>query len=528
MVWLAAVVAVACQGPAPVPASATVPTPPSTETVRLFAQASVLVIGDPGDIRTITSIRVEPSKLVADVGATVSLSALVLDGSGRPLDDATLVWSVSDPRAGRIDDDGLFTTGADPGEFRDAVTVIAVRNSAQGIQSLSMSIDVTVVGDPVVRRLDSITVFPELTTLTTDQVYRMRAAAFDENGLLIPAVNLVWSVDVPVLGRVSQLGYLTVLGPEGTYENAVTVTAVWEGETLTRTIDVSIVALAGSDEFLAVHALPETFRLQAGDQLQLTAVALDARGEVEQAAQIRWSMVNPAAGSIEGDGLFTAGSAASVFTEAIRVEAVLPGESGILRAENFVNVVVVGREPVRPLAAIRVVPNEATAPAGFSLVMIAQGFDEAGAPAVGTMFTWEVVDPAVGEIDEAGSLVLTRTPGFYARALKVTAVQNPDGGSEHDGVTITRLVDVTVTGRLTLVTIEPDTADVVPGRTIHFAVSAEDELGNPLTGLAVLWSVTDPSAGTIDTFGNFTASGSVGIYEDSIVAEVIQTLTLPD
>jgi hypothetical protein len=405
------------------------------------------------------------------------------------------------------------------------VTVTAVRNSVEGIQSVASSVDVTVVGDAAHSKLASISVFPGQTTVSKNEVYRMRAAAFDEDGQVIPQVNLLWSVDVPALGRINQLGYLTVLGEEGVYGQSVTVTAIWEGETLSKTVDVSVTVLAGSDDFLAVQALPETFRLHPGDQLQLAAVALDALGQIVRTAQIQWSVVDPSAGSVDGDGLFTAAKDIGVFTEAVRVEAVSLGATGeVLRAEDYASVVVLGEEIIQPLAAIRVVPGTLIAPSGSRLVMIVQGIDEAGLPAPDTTYAWEALDSLVGEINPAGSLELTGEPGIYTKALKVTAVQ----GVGDEQTVLTRLVDVVITGRLNSVTIEPALATVVPGRTIHFAVSSQDRQGNYLPGLTVLWRVTDPSAGTIDAFGNFTAGDNVGLYENSITAEVVQSFFLPN
>lgn len=517
-------VTVACIGPDPVPA-ASVPIPVQTETIRLLAKASVLVTGEPGDVRTIETIQVEPSQVVLDVGAATSLTATAYDGAGGRFDDVQLIWSVTDPRVGNVNGIGQLIAGPIPGTYRDAVTVTAVRNSARGIQSIASSVDVTVVGDPIRRKLASVSVFPGQTTVSKNEVYRMRAAAFDEDGQLIPQVNLLWSVDVPALGRINQLGYLTVLGDEGTYQRSVTVTAIWEGETITKTVDVSVTDLAGSDDFLTVQALPETFRLHSGDQLQLTAVALDALGQIVRTAQIRWSVVDPEAGSIDGDGLFTAAESTGIYTEAVSVEAVSLDESGeVLRAVDFATVVVLDEDVIRPLAAIKVVPGTLVAPTGSRLVMIVQGIDESGLPAPDTIFVLEALDSLVGEINDAGSLKLTGEPGIYTRALKVTAMQ----GVGDESITLTRLIDVIITGRLSTVIIEPDLATVVPGRTIHFAVSSRDQQGNDLTGLTVLWRVTDPSAGTIDPFGNFTAGGAEGLYENSIVAEVIQSLPLPD
>jgi len=156
--------------------------------------------------------------------------------------------------------------------------------------------------------------------------------------------------------------------------------------------------------------------------------------------------------------------------------------------------------------------------------MIVQGIDEAGLPAPDTSYAWEALDSLVGEINPAGSLQLTGGPGIYTKALKVTAVQ----GAGDEQTTLTRLVDVVITGRLNSVTIEPALATVVPGRTIHFAVSSQDRQGNSLPGLTVLWRLSDPSAGTIDAFGNFTAGNDAGLYENSIIAEVVQSFLLPD
>ena len=498
--------------------------PPGTRTITKHISASVLITSDPRRAsEEIANIRVSPSSVVLDPGESAALVAQGFAADGRPLDGVDFVWSVADPRAGTLNKDGVVTVGLTPGVFRDAITVTGVQNTTQGIRYASSQVPVTVVGERLAPKIATLAILPDNPSVLSRQIYRFRAAAFDENGLVIPGVGFVWEVNDPRLGRVNEIGYLTVEGEPGDFEGAVTVTAIWEGVKTSETTDVTILRTPKEDDFLKLQILPQRFLLDPGDRLKLRAVALNGLGEMVAGTQLRWSVADPRAGTVDGIGMFVAGDTPGVYTEAIRVQAVVPGERGIARAEDFASVVVRTVDVSRRLASVRVLPRAVVVAPGGSVLIMAHGIDEFGLLADEVQVNWELAEPGVGRINTHGAFTAASVPGIYKDVLKVTVEQRQDD----QVISRSKTIDVSVTGAVTLLEVHPTLATISPGRTVHFSLSGWDENGLELSGLLVRWTVSSEEVGSMDAFGNFTAGDRPGMYPDAIEAEVIQTLPNP-
>ena len=340
---------------------------------------------------------------------------------------------------------------------------------------------------------------------------------------MLPGVSFAWQVNDPDLGRVNDIGYLTVVGEARTFKDAITVTGVWEGVTVSKTSDVLVMRTPKEDDFLEVQVLPQRVHLEPGDQLQLRAVTLNGLGEVVTGTELRWSLTDPRAGVIDGTGHLVAGDTPGIYAEAVRVEGVFPGEQGFVLAVDFASVVVRKSPTSRRLEAIRVLPESVTVAPGARGLLTVQGVDEFGKSATNLMTSWEATGSDVGKIDEHGSFEATGSPGKYPDALRVTVEQELDG----QVITKTASVDVVITGTLTEVEMQPRLATISPGRTVHFRVAGRDQNGVPLTGLVVLWSLAGETLGRIDAFGNFTAGEELGMFPDAIRAKVLQTIAKP-
>ena len=489
--------------------------------VRQVVTASVLITDEAVDAPTMETITVLPQTIVLDRGDSQQMSAQVYSPDGTMIGEAELIWSMVDPRAGVVSKDGWLVAGTSPGEFADAVSVTAIQNTPEGVRHLAGYASLTVVGDLDFLTLDTITILPPNPTLLPEQIYRMRAVGFDEDGALIPDVNFVWQVHVPELGRINELGYLTILkGTQGKYLEAVSVTGIWEGRRLNAITDISIIQAPEADDFLRVHALPQRFQLDPGDRLQLRAVALNGLGELVAGTQIRWSMVTPEAGVVDGSGLFVAGREPGIYTEAVRVEAVVPGERGFVQAEDYATLVIRREKEARPLTRLSVEPRRILiAPDGRS-TLFTRELDESGQVAQNVDISWEVVDEGAGEISQLGAFVAGETPGTYPDSIKVTATQETNGNV----VSKASSVNVVITGQLTSASINPAVAVIAPRQRLHFSLVGRDENGVELPGLVVIWSVEDDSIGSIDPFGNFLSGANPGLYENIVTAEVIHKL----
>lgn len=488
----------------------------ASRTVTKIANASILITSDLTEQPEISRVEVAPSSIVLDRGESIALEARAFGPEGQLLTDVEFVWTVVDPRAGNIGNNGEFQAGPAPGVYNHSVSVTGVQNSIKGLKYASATAPVTIVGETVPSKLETVAILPGEPTVSSGQIFRLWAVGFDQDGLVIPGVDLSWKVNDPFLGRVSNTGYLTVEADDGRFSEAVTVSASWDGAEVSATTDIVVLSTKDADDFINVQVLPRRFFMAPGDQLRLRAFALNGLGELMAGTQLRWSMAKPTAGIVDGNGMFIGGDTPGVYTEAVRVEAIVPGEQGFIRAEDFASVVIRSELSSRQLEAVRVLPGSITVGPGGRTLLLAQPVDLYGEPAEDVKITWAATSDTVGAIDEFGSYTASDTPGTYADALIVTAEQTVGG----ETLTKTASVDVIITGTLTELEVRPTLATISPRRTIHFSLTGRDENGVSLTGLVALWSVTDDSIGTVDAFGNFTAGPTPGFYQDAIRVEV--------
>ena len=500
------------------------PPEPNTITISKEITASVLITALKAEPTSqVESVVISPGIVVLDPEETITLSAQAHDRQGRPIPDAELIWSVVDPRAGAVEPDGEFSAGLSPGTYNGAISVTAVQNTPGGIQHVTAALAVTIVGEKPESNLASIEILPDNPTVLSGQIYRLRAVGFTEDGLVLPGVSFAWQVRDPDLGRINDLGYLTVVGDARTFEDVVNLTGVWQGVKVSKSINVTVLRTPKADDFLDVQVLPRTVHVDPGDKLQLRAVTLNGLGEIMTGTQLRWSLDEVSAGVIDGNGDFVAGEAPGIFTDAVRVEAVLPGEQGILRAVDFASVVIRKGTEDRPLEAVRALPSSIVVSPGNRAILSVQGVDDLGGTASGLVTSWAAASLNLGKMNANGTFIATGAPGHYPAALVATVEQ-----SLGDSIVVrTASVDVTITGTLTEVEISPTVTTLAPGRTAHFRVIGRDENGVSLTGLVVRWSLDDDRIGTMDAFGNFTAGEELGVFQASIRAKVNQTLRIP-
>ena len=201
----------ACDAGPPAPQPLPLRAESDTTTVRKQISASLSITSQPGGIsHSIKAVEVSPNTIVVDPGETVEISARAFGSDGRVLDEVDFIWTVVDPRAGWISREAQFIAGATPWVFEGAVAVTGLQNSPFGIQHARTAVNVVVVGDAPNRKLASVAIVPENPVALSGQIYRLWAVGFDEDGLVIPDVSFRWSVNTHSLGRVNDIGYLTV------------------------------------------------------------------------------------------------------------------------------------------------------------------------------------------------------------------------------------------------------------------------------------------------------------------------------
>ena len=464
------------------------------------------------------SISITPEEIVLKVGESIQLDAKTIDKNSQIIPNPEIVWNLSDPRSGSITKEGIFTAGRNSGTFTQAISVVSVQNSPKGIHYTSKSISVTVIGETKIRHLSYIDIIPSNPTVVRHQIRKLQAVGYDENGVIIPGVKFIWKLEKPEIGKLNQLGYLTVEGIPEKYTNAISVTGIWKNTEIKTSDHINIIESSRTFDDYNVQALPQKFYTYPEDKIHLRAIALNGLGEIASGTQLRWEMVNRTAGSIDGNGNFIAGTVPGIYPESIKVEAVIPSENGFVKTHDYSSVVIRNVSKLGPLEYIEIMPNSIAIEPESKIIIRAIGKDKNGRTVETSNRTWKIFNNDIGTIDELGIFKSSMIPGIYPNALEISLMQNSDSGI----IERKSNIDVTITGTLNKGKAYPELGVVETNKTIHFSAIGFDENNIQLHNTIVKWEITDESVGKIDKYGNFTAYEKLGLYKDLIKAEILQ------
>jgi Tol biopolymer transport system component len=268
--------------------------------------------------------------------------------------------------------------------------------------------------------------------------------------------------------------------------------------TATLTIHVTESTLA------AVQVDPATVTLGPGETVSLQAVALDSEGATLPDVQLTWEASE--SGSIDNDGVYTAGTVAGDFADDVTVRATY----GLDSVEAGVSVTIVPGPPESVALAPVVVA------AGEDHQLVVQAADEYGNAIEGLevegAVEWTVSTSKAGSVDSTGLFTAALAAGEYPDAIR--AVFTFEGQVQTLDASLT-----IVPGALEHAAIAPSEIGLGIGMTQQFIAVGADKYGNHISDIEVSWSAS-PDAGTIAEGGLFTACISAGSYRDSVEAQV--------
>ena len=403
----------------------------------------------------LTDITVTPSSATLMVGETKGFVATALDQDGNAMPGIDIAWSSSDPTVGTIDDDGVFTA-----LVAGTATVTAASGDIAGTATVTVSDE-----EPV---LTSLNVTPPRATLAAGDSLKFIVTARDQNGNVMPAGAVAWTSSDPAAGTIDDDGVFTALAA-----GTATVTAT-SGEVAAT---AAVTVIAAEPEFGMVVLSPPEVTLETGDTLQFEAVAFNSYGETVPAAALTWTSSDPAAGTIDDDGVFTALAAGTTTVTAA---------SGDIAGTAVVTVS--SDEPV--LSRIAITPPAITLNAGDEETFVATAYDQHGTAMPADAVAWASSDPAAGTIDDGGLFI-----ALDAGTTTITATA--------DG--ITGAADVTVVRPAPGVVVSPPAITLDEGETWLFTATLVDPEDDALFSGVVAWSSHDETVGTIDEDGFFTA-----------------------
>ncbi|HEX7242628.1 MAG TPA: Ig-like domain-containing protein [Longimicrobiaceae bacterium] len=417
-----------------------------TATVEgVAATASVRVFRVP-----VAQVRIQPDSLVLAPGSTGAFTATALDAQGNALAGRTVVWTTSNTGVAALGSGATVTAVA-----QGTATISAT------VEGVTASASVRVLPPPSVP-VARVRIQPDSLALMVGTAGDFDAVALDAQGNVLTGRIVTWTLTNPDGGFGGTI-HVASLGESGAVNGlrpgTATVTAKVEGVTATATVRVFPVPVA------QVQVRPDSLDLLPRASADLSAVALDAQGNVLTGRPVAWSSSNAGVAAVGGTGT-VAGIAEGTAT----ITATVEGVAATARVRVRV-------PPPAPVAALDVNPDSVTLEVGRQRTFFATATDAQGNTLSGRTVTWSTSNPQVAAFAAGGSLVTALAEG----TTTITATS--------EGISVTATVRVvTPAPKVATVRVTPDTLSMFPGDSVQFRAAAYDAQGNAMTGLPVSWS----------------------------------------
>ena len=261
----------------------------------------------------------------------------------------------------------------------------------------------------------------------------------------------------------------------------------------------TITVQPGDAGWLILNA--EELTLVGAETFQFEVDAFDHLGNPVVEPDLVWH-ADPATGSIDQDGLYTAGTEIATADEGVRVDFT----RGNFTANYVVPVSVVHGPPTTLLVTPEVVETRVT----WEVDMHAEVLDHVGHVLEDAEITWEVLRPG-DEIDQTGQYIPNETISAEDASLILVTAQVGD-------VTLDRIIKGTI-GPGVLDRIEADGAllNLKPGDEVQLTATGFDRFGHELELDEVMWEVDDPEIGSFSEDGVFTAGVKSGKFPENTV-----------
>ncbi len=308
------------------------------------------------------SIAIEPvSATLMSLGETVQLTAIVLDGNGQPVADASVTWQSSDTVVATVSAQGLVTAVSN-----GRVTITARSGNASATAAVTVS-----------QSAGSIAIEPVSATLMSlGETVQLTAIVLDGNGQPVADASVTWQSSDTVVATVSAQGLVTAVG-----NGRVTITA--RSGNASATADVTVSQSAGS---IAIEPVSATL-MSLGETVQLTAIVLDGNGQPVADASVTWQSSDTVVATVSAQGLVTAVSNGRV---------TITARSGNASATAAVTV-------SQSAGSIAIEPVSATLMSlGETVQLTAIVLDGNGQPVADASVTWQSSDTVVATVSAQG------------------------------------------------------------------------------------------------------------------------------
>lgn len=489
---------------------ATAITPKETNTIHEYTKAGAYAVtltavkkGEPPQTSTATiritvepgpldRVKIEPPVATLEVTTELKFTPTALDRFANPILGLNYTFR-SDDKAGKVDPEGRFTAGTRAGSYESGLTV----EVAQGSATQAASVKVTVKPGS----LERVTIDPGEATVEVTKEQKFTATAVDRFGNPIPDLSYTFGSDKGA-GQVTSEGGLTTGTKAGVYPNGVTAAAT-QGS-VSKTATAAITVRPGPLD--AVKLAPASAIVEVGKNQQFRAVAEDRYGNPIRNARVTYSLADKL-GTIDSNGLLTAGTKAGTFGQSVKAVAVL----GNISKEATASVT------LKPGPLDRVLPSPVTVKLdiGKSQQFRAQAVDAYSNPAPEAKITWSV-DDKVGAIDDKGLLTTGTKAGTFNQGVKATAVL----GNISKETTASVTVKPDPLHEISLAPVK-----VVAGETQKLEPSVTDKYDNPLgkpEGVQLTTTAGDANAGSFTPEGLFTSGRVARNFPNALEVKATQ------
>ena len=295
-----------------------------TEQAGISATVDVTIL-DPEDRTGEISTVVLPQVISLRPGQETRFNVLVLDERGSQLIPDTTTWEILDSGAGFLTDGGRFQAAETPGIYRDAVGASHLIRRPGGDISLSTTATVVVLEIPEITvsvpgTLRRIAIFPKRVTLSPDESTRLSVVSLDGDGRHLPDVQVKWFLD-PALGEFSPSGNIVAANVPGVHEDAIRVDVSQQigTEQVSQTINATLIIRG---ELTKVEITPQTAAVTPGGRIAFRSAGFDANDVLLPDVVYRWSVTREDVGTVDANGVFTAGKDLGEYPGAVQVEIV--------------------------------------------------------------------------------------------------------------------------------------------------------------------------------------------------------------
>ena len=417
------------------------------------ATAAINVQGLP-----VSSVFVSLETGTLEVGQVTKAKATLADADGTTVTGRAVAWQSSNPAIATVNSLGVVTAVG-----RGTATISAIAEGKIGGADLTVA----------TKNVASIVVSPNPASAAVGQKARLTATVKDASDGVLTGRTITWTSGNPAVATVSANGLVTAVSV-----GTATISASAGGVSGTSQFQSTTVAAA------SVSVSPSAPNVRVGDDVQLTATATDASGNVLASRVPTWSSSNPIVATVSSSGRVTGVSKGTA-----TVTATVDGKSAPA------SVSVASAAPA-PVASITVTLNASSINAGQSTQAVAVTRDAAGNVVTGRTVAWSSAAPALATVSTSGVV-------SALAAGSVSIVATSEGVSTSATLVITGSTQPVAT-----VSLSAPSTSMVAGQSQAVSVTLKDASGNTLTGRTIAWSSSATSVATVSPSGQVTAVGA--------------------